>query len=280
MKIIKYDSLFVRDISRILDAVPYSKKTEISLLLDTYPENGYIAYSLGSPVALACSDIIGGRTRAAFHVFVLPSYRRRGAGTGLFSCIYKQGREEGIKNLICGIDSSSEAAHWAEKLGMKKKYSSEYMTFHGELPQNTEQFEKYCDSMFYDFVEAEGTAFLPVRMRTGAEPLRLQPTPNVRSFLSRAQDDYFVVRKNGSVVAGAGCYRGEVSDVFVSSDLRGRGIARALVERCIVHCRKKRYTPVFLNVVSDNLPAVNLYRSLGFVTENTTDFYVKAIEKE
>ncbi|MBQ6051659.1 MAG: GNAT family N-acetyltransferase [Clostridia bacterium] len=279
MKIIKYDSFFGRDVTRVLDAVPYSEKKEISLLLDSFPENGYISYSLGSPVGIACSDITDGRIRANFHIFVLPAYRLRGAGTELFSHIYRHARNCGIQNLFCGVQSDGKNSLFAEKQGMKKKYSSDFMTFRGEATQNAEIFEKYSDSMFFDFVDAEGEAFLPVRIRTGAEPARLAPTQNVRSFLSRAAEDYFVLRRDGRIVAGAGCHRGEISDVFVSEPLRGQGIGRKLIERCIYHCGKKGYSPVFLNVVSDNYPAVSLYHSLGFVTENTTDYYVKTVEK-
>ncbi|MBO4392252.1 MAG: GNAT family N-acetyltransferase [Clostridia bacterium] len=279
MKIIKYDSFFGRDVSRVLDTVPYSEKTEISLLLDSFPENGYISYSLGTPTGIACSDISPGRTRAVFHIFVMPSYRLRGAGSALFSSVYKQACNSGIQNLFCGIEREGKFAPFAEKLGMKKKYSSDFMTFHGEVPQSAEIFEKYNDSMFFDFVNAEGAAFLPVRLRTGAEPARLAPTQNVRSFLSRAADDYFVLRHDGRIIAGAGCHKGEISDVFVSEEFRGQGIGGKLIERCVYHCDKKGYSPVFLNVVSDNNHAVSLYRSLGFVTEKTTDYYVKTVEK-
>lgn len=278
MKIIKYDSFFGRDISSVLNAVPFTEKSEISVILDTYPENGFIAYSLGSPVALACSDITLGRKRANFYIFVLNAYRRKGIGTELFSCIVKQGQSKGIQYVFCGISSKSEGIFFAEKNGMKKKYSSDRMLFLGDVPQNTEMFEKYNDCMFYEFVKAEGESFLPIRLRTGAEPSLLQPTPNVRSFLSKAQDDYFVLRNNGKISAGAGCFKGEISDVFVSAELRGRGIGRKLVEKCIAHSKNKGYDPVYLNVVSDNVPAVSLYRSLGFVTEKTTDFYVKTID--
>ena len=103
----------------------------------------------------------------------------------------------------------------------------------------------------------------------------LQPTANVRAFLSRAAESYFVLRKDGRIVAGAGCHGGEISDVFVSEEYRGKGIGRMLVERCIVHSRNNGIDNVFLNVVSDNVPAVKLYKSIGFATEKTTDFYVK-----
>ncbi|MBQ6172964.1 MAG: GNAT family N-acetyltransferase [Clostridia bacterium] len=278
MKIIKHDSFFCRDISNVLNAVPFQQRSEISLTLNTFPENGFIAYSLGSPVGIGCSDVTPGKKRTNIYIFVLTAYRRKGIGTELFSSIVKQGKSKGIQHFFCEINSKSESSFFVEKIGMNKKYSSDRMIFQGTVPQSTEMFEKYNDSMFYDFIRAEGEAFLPIRRRTGAEPLILQPTPNVRSFLAKARDDYFVLRKNGKIEAGAGCFKGEISDVFVSAGLQGQGIGRKLVEKCIVHSKNKGYDPVFLNVVSDNIPAVTLYRSLGFVVEKTSDFYVKTID--
>ena len=44
----------------------------------------------------------------------------------------------------------------------------------------------------------------------------------------------------------------------------GLGIGRALTEACIDCAREAGYTQLELDVVADNIPAVNLYKSLGF----------------
>jgi RimJ/RimL family protein N-acetyltransferase len=48
---------------------------------------------------------------------------------------------------------------------------------------------------------------------------------------------------------------------------RGRGLGKALLESCIERAFASGMTRIELEVYSDNLAAVSLYRSLGFVEE-------------
>lgn len=281
MKIFRFDPLLSRDAERILENAGLSDRERIVSVLDSFPNNAFIAYSLGSPVGIACSEASEGRSRAEFCIFVVPKYRLRGYGTRLYCKLAEHAGTIGTKTLVCSLPNSSGHTDFLLKLGFKKKYSSKHMIFSGITPENVESFEKYDDSMFYDFVDAEAKSFLPVRLRTGTEPPMIQPTENVRSFLSKAAESYFVLRNDsGRIIAGAGCYNGEISDVFVDERYRGQGIGRKLVEKCIVFSRKNGFEPVRLSVVSDNEPAVSLYSSIGFKTDTIEDYYVKNIEKQ
>ena len=278
MKIVKSDSAFSRDAGRILTKVDSCDRQRLSVMIDSYPGNTYLAYNMGFPVGLVCSEAYYGRSRAEFCMFVMPDYRRRGIGTDLFAQIAEHSRMQGTKTLVCCLRNNSEYSGFVLKQGFIKKYSSFHMSFSGATPVIEDSFERYDDSMFFDFVKAEAKAFLPIRLKTGAEPSVIQPTENVRSFLSKASDSYYVLREdNGRIIAGAGCYRGKISDVFVDEDFRRKGIGRKLVERCIDHCRKSGFENISLTVVAENEPAVSLYSSIGFKTEKVEDYYTKNI---
>ncbi|WP_338761858.1 GNAT family N-acetyltransferase [Massilia sp. METH4] len=55
-----------------------------------------------------------------------------------------------------------------------------------------------------------------------------------------------------------------VYQVWVAPDYRGRGIARALLERAIGWARDRGATVMELGVTAGDTPAVRLYRRLGF----------------
>lgn len=53
--------------------------------------------------------------------------------------------------------------------------------------------------------------------------------------------------------------------ISIEKDFRGIGIGRALTEACIECARIAGYEQLELDVVSDNVAAVNLYKNLGFI---------------
>ncbi len=56
-----------------------------------------------------------------------------------------------------------------------------------------------------------------------------------------------------------------IANVAVAPEFRGRGIGRALVSACLEYARAHGAQWAALQVRADNIPALRLYRSLGFV---------------
>ena len=184
MKIVKFDPILLRDAERVLEHAPYPVREDIFSLLDVFSKNAYIAYSLGFPVGIACSDIFNGRKRAKFAVFVQPKYRRRGIGKELFLSVLEQANQAGMKSLVCDFPSDSDNVFFVSSLGFEKRYSSHFMTIPVTARRSVSGFEQYDDSMFLSFVNAEAKAFYPIRSRLGIEPVVIEPNENIRSFLS------------------------------------------------------------------------------------------------
>lgn len=277
MKIIKFDPILLRDAERVLETAPYSVKEDLFSLIEIFSTNAYIAYSLGTPVGIICSDVYEGKRRASFSLYVCPKYRRKGVGSSLLSTVSEHAKKTGISSLICDFVNDSGLVAFVSSLGFKKKYSSHFMTYHIDRPIYVQGFEKYDDSMFLQFINTEADAFYPIRHRIGIEPERIQPTENARSFLNKAADKYFVYRENGKILSGGGVYNGEITDIFVSEEARGQGLGRKTVQRCIYEAYRSGERSVSLWVITENSPAVNLYTSLGFQTEKTHEFYVKQL---
>ncbi len=60
--------------------------------------------------------------------------------------------------------------------------------------------------------------------------------------------------------------RWQIANVAVDADFRGRGIGRALMETILDYLRQQQAQWALLQVRVGNLPALHLYRSLGFET--------------
>jgi len=63
---------------------------------------------------------------------------------------------------------------------------------------------------------------------------------------------------------------GAIQNVGVVPEYRGRGLGRALLLKCIAGFQQAGVPRIYLEVTASNLPAVQLYRSLGFCLGRTT----------
>ncbi len=72
---------------------------------------------------------------------------------------------------------------------------------------------------------------------------------------------------------------GEITNVAIREDLRGKGYGKKLMERVIEAERQKGITKLFLEVRESNENAIRLYKSVGFkATGIRKNFYAKPVE--
>ncbi len=87
---------------------------------------------------------------------------------------------------------------------------------------------------------------------------------------------YLAARENGSLIGYAGLARtgdeAEIHTLAVDPACQGRGIGRALLRAMLEHAAG---ATVFLEVRTDNEPAIQLYHSEGFVVIGTRRGYYR-----
>lgn len=71
---------------------------------------------------------------------------------------------------------------------------------------------------------------------------------------------------------------GEILSIGVGPSCRRRGWGRQLAVYALEHLRKKNVEEVYLDVAEDNLPAQNLYKTLGFCWVGQRAKYYKTAE--
>ena len=131
----------------------------------------------------------------------------------------------------------------------------------------------------------DAEAVLDTFLKTHAETDYMLSYPDENTFTAASERDYLVeirdsddgiemcAELDGTIVGTAGfSYVGDKDKVKhraefgvgIEKAFWGLGIGRALTEACIDCAKEAGYTQLELDVVADNLPAVNLYKSLGF----------------
>lgn len=104
-----------------------------------------------------------------------------------------------------------------------------------------------------------------------------------RQLLSDSKSIYLVAEEDGIVVGSCGvsdiCGEGNIDNVVVDQQYRGRGIATALMEETLRRGRERGIQAFTLEVRVSNLPAIRVYEKMGFVSEGIRPrFYEKPTE--
>jgi GNAT superfamily N-acetyltransferase len=105
------------------------------------------------------------------------------------------------------------------------------------------------------------------------EWLDVQNDHGVEDIMKRAESFYIGLRVDGNLVAigrGANFEKWTtLTRLFVREDFRGRGLGRELVQRVLHEAQSRGATKALLQVSTDNLVAIQLYKNLGFTQHHT-----------
>ncbi|MEP1487289.1 MAG: GNAT family N-acetyltransferase [Algibacter sp.] len=128
-------------------------------------------------------------------------------------------------------------------------------------PEDNTQIEQIIRACFHEFkIPLEGTAY------TDAE------TPSMYESYQNKNDVYYVVESDGVVYGGGGIkplkdFENEVCEIqkmYFSPNIRGKGIGRLVLERCIAFAKEKGFKQCYIESASQLKTAIHLYESLGF----------------
>lgn len=83
---------------------------------------------------------------------------------------------------------------------------------------------------------------------------------------------YYVIDNEGTITGGCGVFptKGlpegcvELVKLYLDDSLRGLGLGKGLMEKCIIEAKKLGYTSMYLETLPELGQAVQLYEKLGF----------------
>lgn len=103
------------------------------------------------------------------------------------------------------------------------------------------------------------------------------------ALLTRDYCTYLVCIIDGQIVGSCGmtdiCHEGNIDNVVVAEEFRGRGLATMMLEKLINIGEENGVTAFTLEVRVSNTAAIHVYEKLGFVSEGIRPgFYEHPIE--
>jgi putative acetyltransferase len=97
-------------------------------------------------------------------------------------------------------------------------------------------------------------------------------TDNLFELFQQPRSVYFVALINNEVVGGAGIFPTEglpadtceLVKMYLSANVRGKGLGKFLINKCIAHAIEEGYSKMYLETLPELHKAVEVYEKFGF----------------
>ena len=234
--------------------------------------NDFLYYADGRLVGFLMLSGLGDH-EAEVTGMVHPDFRRRGIFRELVGAARAECERNGTAELVFVADRRSLAAKgFFELLEARLQFAEHRMRLDTpavvELPSGelTVARATTADAALIATIIATDAGFDATNFGQHVAVNMHQPT--YRYYIARLHDAP-VGTANIQILDGDAYIYGFV----VNAEYRGRGYGRQILAQMIAEIAAERAQPVFLEVETENVPALALYRSFGFRVTNTFDYY-------
>lgn len=217
-------------------------------------------------------------------IAVHPEHRRQGIGRRLLEAVMRQARERGRRSclMVCE-DASISGRGFLAAVGARRQNAEHRMRLDVEdaALQEAALHEDGHAALGLrpariEHLEAVGRV---LAASFHSDPLREQQ--RVAADLAKPTHRYFLATLGAEPVWSYGIVAAEgrvyVIGFGVLPAYRGRGYGRAMLRHAVRLLAREGQREIFLEVATDNTPAVRLYQSAGFRVVSTYGFYELAI---
>jgi ribosomal protein S18 acetylase RimI-like enzyme len=236
------------------------------------PPYSFLSYTDGALIGFLTIEGLGDDEAEATGM-VHPGHRRQGVFRALVEAALAACRDAGTPTLVLYVDSRSPAAGPSlAALGATRAFSESKMRL-------ADQASMAAAPGSLDIRLATAgdlpaiAAILADDMAADAQAVQAAVARNMGNPAYR----YYIARLEGDPVGtlNVQSYDGDkyIYGFVVRQQYRGRGLGREILAHTLRDLAGDGGQPVYLEVEPDNTPAVRLYRSLGFETLATYDYY-------
>jgi ribosomal protein S18 acetylase RimI-like enzyme len=221
------------------------------------------------------SMLIPTQQEAEISAYTLPDYRRNGYFKALLAKAIEELRRFNIRKflLVCERQSISgqevmvalkaeyEHAEYSLRLN-KTKYAAKNAYRLSLIRPRFEDLDKVIDASMKTFADSYDEAKSLVE----------------NCFESESREQYLAVLNNEIIGLGSVNRQSDAASIFgfgIVPEYRGKGYGEELLHLMIDHLWRMGITDIMLDVSSENIQALKLYKKSGFQTEGVYEYYRK-----
>lgn len=204
-------------------------------------------------------------------LMVAPKYRRQKIATKLLNAIIPIMQKESITKLIFSTPSKTHSA-WLQELGMTYRNSEYHMRYNPQL--QTTIHPKPAKIRFAAITDLQRLC----EIDNAAFPnKKTDPESIFKNLLRTPNCEIFVLSKDDNVIGKAHIFfepdKVRLTDIGIDPEYRSQGHGSALIKHCMNYCLMRNKTNIVLDVETNNLGALKLYKNLGFEIVNSHDYW-------
>jgi ribosomal protein S18 acetylase RimI-like enzyme len=217
-------------------------------------------------------------------IAVHPEHRRQGIGRRLLEGLTGQVRDRGRRSclLVCE-EASTSGRGFLAAVGARRRNAEHRMRLDTEDAGRHDAASHADDRTVLDLTPA-GIKHLEAVGRVLAASFHSDPVreqQRVAADLAKPTHRYFLATLGPEPVGSYGLVAAEgrvyVIGFGVLPAYRGRGYGRIMLRHAVRLLAREGRREIFLEVATDNTPAVRLYQSAGFRVVSTYGFYELAV---
>ncbi len=263
----------VAEIRRLAELCNVREGLDLTVDLNPAPRPGetnqFLRYQDGV-LAGYCSMYPGGNTEMSGMVH--PDYRRRGIGRELFAAARDEVLRRGARALLVCETGSASGQAFVAALGLPRHMAEHRMELRRfpAPPPDDERFRlRRAEPEDIDtLVRVSAEAFGDPPERTREHITRLIAAPKQRFYLG-----FWEQEPVGALRVENYDERTFIYGFGVLPQWRGQGLGRRILTGTIEMVRAEGRTAFALEVETDNVPALTLYRSCGFEIVRTYEYF-------
>lgn len=270
---------------------PYDPKDDIAILsilkapgghyydkenldLSDFQENYVYETSEGTILGFVCLEVH--EKISQIICYVAPTHRRQGIGEQLYEygkeCLSKLDPNTTWLFFRCDVGDS---ASFYQNRGAKPWYAYHYMVYEGtpeaKASYGFDNVTLYEEQNFESYLENRAAAFLSVNQLIDSRPHdERERRDEILKWTTTNKENIWLFWKDQKLAGSVTLYDGFFDELFVSPDFKGKGVGKDIVHWALNRVIKQGHNPC-LCVVTNNVPASNLYQSVGFNVAQTLE---------
>ncbi|WP_454784740.1 GNAT family N-acetyltransferase [Legionella sp. WA2024007413] len=204
-------------------------------------------------------------------LMVHPKYRRKGIAKKLLHNILPLVQEQGFQKLIFSSPAHINSS-WLSELGFSYLHSEYYMERRDLNP-----LLDYKKNLTYRTATEKDIPLLCVLDEACFFKTQAELVPRFEHILGDRTYQIILAFEDNHLVGKAHIrwenHGATLSDIAVLPIRQGKGLGTALISHCINYALSEGKPDLNLDVETHNQKALNLYTRLGFLTQNSCDYW-------
>lgn len=128
---------------------------------------------------------------------------------------------------------------------------------------------KYCDDYLQIELDLESELFYELRKKNNIKPFKINASSEaelkeIKQFFNNNKETFYFIIENGDIIGSVLFIKNYIQSLCINKKYQRKGYGTRLTKYAVNKILSNGYKEIVLKVMEGNIPALNLYKKLGF----------------